>query len=86
MEDYRTRWNPAEYPMDRQTPLVCVTCGAKELAVALPALCATCLKRASALETLKRLPVLDSPEVHEAMEITEETFGSGASSSCSQDT
>ena len=20
MEDYRTRWNPAEYPMDRQTP------------------------------------------------------------------
>ena len=54
--------------------------------MALPALCATCLKRASALETLKRLPVLDSPEVHEAMEITEETFGSGASSSCSQDT
>ena len=20
MEDYRTRWNPAEYPMDRQAP------------------------------------------------------------------
>ena len=20
MQDYRTRWNPAEYPMDRQTP------------------------------------------------------------------
>ena len=66
--------------------LVCVTCGAKELVLALPPLCATCLKRASVVETLKRLPVLNSPEVHEVMEIIEEAFGSGASSSCSQGT
>ena len=54
-------------------PLVCVTCGAKELVLALPPLCATCLKEASASETLKRLPVLNSPEVHEVMEIIEES-------------
>ena len=40
-------------------PLVCVTCGSKELVLALPPLCATCLKRASVVEILKRLPLLD---------------------------
>ena len=55
-------------------PLVCVTCGSKELVLALPPLCATCLKRASVVETLKRLPLLDGPEVREVMEIIEEAF------------
>ena len=58
----------------------------RELVLALPPLCATCLKRASVVEILKRLPLLDGPEVHEVMEIIEESFGSGASSSCSQGT
>ena len=39
-------------------PLVCVTCGSKELVLALPPQCAPCLKEASASETLKRLPVI----------------------------
>ena len=60
-------------------PLVCVTCGSKELVLALPPLCATCLKGASVVETLKQL---NSSEVHEVMEIIEEASGSGASSSC----
>ena len=67
-------------------PLVCVTCGSNELVLARPPQCAPCLKKAGALETLKRMPVLNSPEVHEVMEIIEESFGSGASSSCRQGT
>ena len=55
-------------------PLVCVTCGSKELVLALPPLCATCLKRASVVEILKRLPLLDGPEVREIMKIIEEAF------------
>ena len=55
--------------------LVCVTCGANELVLALPPQCATCLKRASASETLKRLPVIPAdPAISEAMAITEEAF------------
>ena len=55
-------------------PLVCVTCGSKELVLALPPQCVTCLKRASVVETLKRLPMLNGPEVREVMEIIEEAF------------
>ena len=56
-------------------PLVCVTCGSKELVLARPPPCATCREKASASETLKRLPVIPAdPAIGEALAITEEAF------------
>ena len=56
-------------------PLVCVTCGSKELVLARPPQCATCLETASASETLKRLPVIPAdPAISEVLAITEEAF------------
>ena len=56
-------------------PVACVTCGSKELVLARPPQCATCWKKASASETLKRLPVIPAdPAISEALAITEEAF------------
>ena len=50
-------------------PLVCVTCGSKELVLAKPPQCATCRTEASASETLKRLPVIPAdPAISEALD------------------
>lgn len=58
-------------------PLVCTTCGSKELVLARPPLCATCREKASASETLKRLPVIPAdPAISEALAVTEEAFRS----------
>ena len=55
---------------------ICMFCDAKELVQFHPPLCAECRHRASASETLKRLPVLNDPAIGEAMRITEEAFRS----------
>ena len=50
-------------------PLVCITCGSKELVLARPPQCATCREKASASETLKRLPVIPAdPAISEALD------------------
>ena len=56
-------------------PLVCATCGAAELVVARPPLCLTCREKASASETLKRLPVIPAnPAISEVLQLTAHHF------------
>ena len=59
----------------------CTFCESTEIVHQKPPLCADCRERASAQTTLARIPVLDSPEVKEAMAITEEAFGTPPKSS-----
>ena len=53
----------------------CVGCGSLELVLASPPVCADCRGKASASETLKRLPVLPAdPSYAEALQITKDAF------------
>ncbi len=81
-QSHRTKTDPYETPYNRNREydcsgelLVCVTCGSEELVQAQPPLCATCRHKASASETLKRLPVVPAdPAISKVLAIIDEAF------------